>query len=497
MDPQTDAHAQPDPDLKRALAINLDGTLVATDTMWESLMVLVGQQPLTLLQAPGWRMRGKCVFQAKVAEHVALDPAALPYRKPVVELARRAYDEGQPVILASACDRSIADAVAAHLGCFTTIVAYDGKARRDGQAKAQQIRDAVAKATDNMSAELGHAFDYVGNTKVDLPVWAEAENAYLVDTPPAVAKQVKPKDSTIELVPPQPGPVPALARAARLHQWVKNLLIVLPLLLAHAAGDLTPWLKLVPAFIAMGLCASAVYLVNDLLDLRSDRLHPTKRRRPLATGELPIPYALKAAPLMVLAAFALSWACGMPGGFLGVLAIYTASAWLYSIAVKGKLMLDVIWLACLYVIRIIAGGQAVGVPTSAWLLAFALFMFLSLAFAKRYSELRLLEDDGKDHAEGRAYFASDQQLVSSMGIASGYMGVLVFALYINSQTVTALYDRPQVLWAICPLLLYWVSRLWGRAHHRTLRDDPLLFALTDRTSYLVIAIVALVAMLAV
>ncbi|XAM01266.1 UbiA family prenyltransferase [Phycisphaeraceae bacterium D3-23] len=491
------ANVQPDPAPKRALAIDLDGTLVKTDTLWESLMVLVGQQPLTLLQVPGWLMRGKSGFKRKVAEHVALDPAALPYRQEVVKLAQRAFDEGQPVVLASACDRSIADAIAAHLGCFTTVVASDGKTNCAGEAKVERVRAAVARATDNMSAANDHAFDYAGNAKADLPVWAASYNAYLVDTPPAVAKQAKPHGSAIELVPRQPGPLPALARAARPHQWVKNLLIILPLLLAQRGGEPMLWLRLLPAFIAMGLCASAVYLVNDLLDLRSDRLHPTKRRRPLATGELPIPFALAAAPLMVLAAFALSWLCNMPGGFLGVLGVYTASAWLYSIAVKGKQMLDVIWLACLYVIRIIAGGQAVEVETSAWLLAFALFMFLSLAFAKRYSELRLLEDQGKHRAEGRAYRTSDQQLVSTMGIASGYMGVLVFALYINSQTVIDLYTRPQVLWVICPLLLYWVSRLWGRAHHRALRDDPLLFALTDRASYLVVAIVALVAMLAV
>lgn len=495
MDPQPDPSTRDDPAPQRALAVDLDGTLVATDTLWESLMVLVGQQPLTLLQVPGWLMHGKSVFKRKVAQHVALDPAALPYREQVVALARRAYDEGRPVILASACDQSIADAVAAHLGCFTAVVASDGKTNCSGEEKAKQIRAAVAQATDNMSASNDHAFDYAGNAKADLPVWTAAQNAYLVDTPGPIAKQAKPHGQTTDLVPRSTGTLPALARAARPHQWVKNILLALPLLLAHAAGEAELWLRLLPAFLAMGLCASAVYLVNDLLDLRSDRLHPTKRRRPLATGELPIPAALSAAPLLVLAAVALAYLT-LPLGFVGVLLVYTASAWLYSIVVKAKLMLDVIWLACLYVIRIVAGGEAVEVETSAWLLAFALFMFLCLAFAKRYSELRVLEDEGRTRAEGRAYRTSDQHLVSSMGITSGYMGVMVFALYINSRAVTDLYAHPQVLWVICPLLLYWVSRLWGRAHQRALRDDPLLFALTDRVSYIVVAIVALVALIA-
>lgn len=476
--------------------MDLDGTLVATDTLWESLMALAGDRPLTLLQVPGWLMRGRSVFKQKVAEHVALDPAALPYQDTVVALAREAHAAGRPVVLASACDRSIADAVAAHLGCFTAVVATEGQANCKGTEKASRIRATLAESTPESGNTDGPiAFDYAGNASADLPVWAKSHTAYLVDTPKAVARRARPAGEAIELVPRRRNLPAALVRAGRPHQWVKNLLLVLPLLLAQRGNEPALWLMLLAAFLAMGLCASAVYLVNDLLDLRADRLHPTKRRRPLASGALPIPIGLAAAPLLVLTAVALA-AVALPALFVGVLLVYTASAWLYSFAVKGKQMLDVIWLACLYVLRIIAGGVAVSVATSAWLLAFALFLFLSLAFAKRYSELRLLEDEGRHRAEGRGYHTGDQQLVSTMGIASGYMGVLVFALYINSSAVTNLYERPEVMWLICPLLLYWVSRLWGRAHNRLLRGDPLLFALTDRASYLLVAIVALVALIA-
>lgn len=491
---EPDDNANPAPAAMHALAVDLDGTLVATDTLWESLLALVGQDPAALLQVPGWLLRGKAVFKRKVAEHVALDPAALPYRQAVVELARDAYAAGRPVVLASACDRSIADAVAAHLGCFTAVVATDGKDNCAAGQKLTQLQAALGSSDETQPLRPGH-FDYVGNAAPDLPVWAEAQTAYLVDTPPAVAKRVKPQGETVELVPRRTGLAAALVRAGRPHQWVKNLLLVLPLLLAHQVSEPMDWAMLAVAFLAMGLCASAVYLVNDLLDLRADRLHPTKCRRPLASGALPVTVGLAAVPVLVAVAFAFA-AATLPMLFVLGLAVYTSCAWLYSVAVKGKPMLDVIWLACLYVLRIILGGLAVSVATSAWLLAFTLFLFLSLAFAKRYSELRLLEDEGRHKTEGRGYHTSDQQLVSTMGIASGYLGVLVFALYINSETVLDLYRRPEALWPVCPLLLYWVSRLWMRAHLRKLRDDPLLFALTDRKSYIVVAIMGLAALIA-
>ena len=484
----------PEAQANRALAVDLDGTLVATDTLWESLLTLLKQQPLTLLQAPGWLLRGKAPFKRKVAEHVTLDPAALPYRAPVVALAREAHGAGRPVVLASACDRSIAEAVAAHLGCFTAVVATDPSENCSGQQKADRVREAVATHQGIPAEQV--EFDYAGNARPDLPVWAQAQTAYLVDTPAPTAKQAKPLGKAIELVPRRTGVFAALVRTCRPHQWVKNLLLILPLVLAQRGDQWGQWLLLAFAFLAMGLCASAVYLVNDLLDLRADRLHPTKRTRPLAAGTLPVPIGIAAVPAVVAAAFVLA-ALTLPGLFVAGLAAYTLSAWAYSVRVKGKAMLDVVWLACLYVLRIILGGLAVTVTTSAWLLAFALFLFLSLAFAKRYSELRLLEDEGQHKTEGRGYRTSDQQLVSTMGIASGYLGVLVFALYINSDAVVGLYRHPEALWPVCPLLLYWVSRLWMRASHRELRDDPLLFALTDRVSYIVVATIAVAAMLAV
>jgi len=472
--------------------VDLDGTLIASDSLLESLLRMCRLKPLGLLEVPGWMMQGRALLKRRLAENGELDPKALPYRPRVLELIKSAREQGRPIILASACNKAIAHAVAEHLGLFDDVIASDGKTNCRDTTKLAHIREAI-KTLENPPADAG--FDYVGDSKHDLPIWREAETAYTVDAKPSVAHAAKGKRETIELLPRQGGNALALLRGMRIHQWIKNVLLLVPLVLAHQAEDMSKWGALAVAFLAMGMCASAVYLVNDLLDLRADRLHPTKCRRPLASGALRIPIAVAAAPMLVVVAAALAWLM-LPPMFVGVLLIYTASAWFYSLFVKGKSILDVVWLACLYCVRIIAGGVAVGVDSSAWLLAFALFMFLSLAFAKRYSELRLLADEGREQAEGRAYQTQDQQILSMMGIGSGYMAVLVLALYINSDKVTTLYHDPHALWIACPMILYWVSRLWMRAHRRLLKDDPLLFALTDRVSYLTIAIVALATMIA-
>jgi len=489
----TDPNAlQTDPHNKRALVVDLDGTLTATDTLWESMLALVARSPLAVLQIPGWLLQGKAALKRSIAAQVEIDPAALPYRQEVLDLINQAKAQGRPVVLASACHQSIADAVAEHLGLFDAVVATNGRNNCRGKAKLDRILDTI----QHFDGSLGDAgFDYVGDSEPDLAIWAEAHTAYLVDTPKAVARQASPQVNKIELVPNKGSSFGALIRTGRPQQWVKNLLLLVPMLLAQRAGEPGLWLDLLIAFIAMGLCASAVYLVNDLLDLQADRLHPSKRHRPLAACEVKIGWAVLAAPLVVAVSVALAWLT-LPRAFVGVLLVYTASAWLYSFVVKRHIMIDVVWLACLYCIRIIAGGVAVDVELSAWLLAFALFIFLSLAFAKRYSELRLLADEGKTHVAGRAYVTDDQPLVSMMGIVSGYLAVLVLALYINSETVVELYDHPEVLWLMCPMILYWVSRLWMRAHRRLLCDDPLLFAMTDRVSYITAMVILLTAMMA-
>ena len=290
-----------------------------------------------------------------------------------------------------------------------------------------------------------------------------------------------------------------LLRAMRPQQWAKNLLLLLPMMTGMAIMDGWRWAAILPAIAAFSLAGSAVYLVNDLIDLPADRAHPRKKNRPLAAGTLPIPWAVAAVPVCLagalLTAGILSWAGST--SFLGVLCLYLLTAMAYALWVKGFAMLDVICLALLYVLRIIAGGVAVDLFPTAWLLAFGSFLFLSLAFAKRYTELAMLADRGDEKAVGRNYCVEDIPLVMMMGVVSGYLAVLVLAFYINADfahpRATGLYEHPQRLWLVTPLLLYWVSRLWFRAHRRTLRGDPLLFAMTDPVTYLLVGLTTVIA----
>lgn len=259
--------------------------------------------------------------------------------------------------------------------------------------------------------------------------------------------------------------------------------MLVPLLAAHRFLDPTAIVLAAGSFVAFGLCASGTYLLNDLLDLAPDRLHPRKRRRPFAAGILPIRHGLLVLPLLVMAGFAIALAIG-PAFALALLA-YCAMTLGYSFKLKRIVMVDVVMLAALYTVRIVAGAVAIDQPLSFWLLAFSMFIFLSLALLKRYTELDSARNSGKEKAAGRGYGTADLPLLQSLGAASGYISVMVLALYINSPESLRLYSRPQVLWLLCPLLLYWISRAWIIAHRGRMHDDPVVFAATDRGSQII------------
>lgn len=482
----------------RPLVVDLDGTLVATDTLHEQLLHIAGHRASALPEALAALTRGKTRFKTVVARHAQLDPAALPYRSDVMRLIESARGQGRPIVLASASHRSTVQAVADHLNVFDAVIASSDTANLKGASKLAAIRDLLNERG------WGDRFDYIGDSPADLPIWERAQTAYLVDAKPATRRRAHAIKEVNVLVPRRglAQCTQGLVKATRPHQWSKNLLLAVPLLMAQAAGDVDAWLSVLIAFFAFGLCASAVYLVNDLMDLRADRLHPTKRTRPMAAGVVPVSVAARIAPLLAAVAIAGS-ALLLPTGFLWPLLVYTASAWLYSLTIKHRAIIDVVWLGCLYTLRVIAGGEATATPASPWLLALALFLFLSIALAKRYAELRLLADEGRDTATGRAYRVDDQSMLSVMGIGAGMLSVLVFALYINSKREPGpdnpsivLYEHPEVLWVVCPIMLYWIGRLWMRAHRRQMRDDPLIFALTDRVSYIVALLIILAAVIA-
>jgi 4-hydroxybenzoate polyprenyltransferase len=265
-----------------------------------------------------------------------------------------------------------------------------------------------------------------------------------------------------------------------------------PLLASHRVGELDLLVSGMLAFVLFGLCASSVYLLNDLLDMEDDRQHPSKRFRPLASGAVPIRAVLLVFPALLLGAFAgAAWL--LPWKFTLALASYYALTLAYSLVLKRIMTVDVITLAMLYTMRIVAGTFAFDVSLTFWMLAFSMFLFLSLAMVKRYAELRESRNKNKtDLTHGRGYYPSDLEMISSQGVASGYLAVMVLALYIQDQNTLALYHHPQVIWLACPLLLYWVTRTWMMAHRGWMHDDPVVFAMKDRNSLILGVLFAIV-----
>ena len=459
------------------LGVDLDGTLVKTDLLLESFLALVKQHPSTLFMLPLWLLRGKAHLKHEIAKRVTLDVTCLPYREPLLAFLRAEHKAGRKLVLATAADEHFAQQIADHLGIFDTVLASDGVTNLSGEAKTQAL-----------GAACGDSFAYAGDAPVDLQVWRRAQSAILVGSGSRFAPQLE----NVEHIFEDERRPRKLFRALRLHQWAKNVLIFSPLLLSHQVTNFPLVLAAVIAFFAFGFCASAVYVQNDLLDLEADRHHARKRFRPFAAGALPLKLGFFLAPvLLVLAVVA---ALTLSPAFLGVLALYFVTTFSYSLYFKRKAILDVLLLAGLYTVRIVAGGVAVGVAVSPWLLAFSLFFFLSLAYVKRFTELRDLPLESS--LRSRGYARGDLEGLADLGVASGYIAVLVVALYINSPEVGKLYAKPEVLWLLCPLLVYWVSRVWLLARRGEMHDDPVVFALRDRTSYVVGVLVAVVAVVA-
>ncbi|HMN97139.1 MAG TPA: UbiA family prenyltransferase [Phycisphaerales bacterium] len=461
---------------QRPLYVDLDGTLISSDTLWELFVVACRRRPLrTPVTCVTGLLRGRAALKQDLGRLASLRPEALPYRSEVVEFLQAQRHAGRRIVLATAADRSIAEGVAGHLRLFDDVLASDGLRNLKGPEKLRAIREQVGAA----------GFDYIGDSAADEPIWEAATHSFRVGPP-------RPDDHRFARVFAEPRSAKAILRLLRPHQWVKNLLVFVPLLLAHAWHDPAKLLATLLAFAAISACASGVYVVNDLTDLESDRAHRSKRRRPIAAGAVAIPAAIAVAAGCFALSLGLALLVNWP--FVGVLAAYFAVTTLYSLRLKRRMLLDVIVLASLYTVRVIAGGVAAEVEVSPWLLAFSMFLFFSLALAKRYAELAQHPPEPGTKVAGRGYVAGDLQTVGEFGVASGLLSVLVLSLYVSeSATAAALYPSRALLWMLCPLLLYWIARLWFITRRGGMHEDPILFAIKDRASWLVALIaVALV-----
>lgn len=466
------------------IVVDLDGTLVLTDTFTASLLDALRNRPACLPVVITALLRGRAFCKETVASLAPLNVESLPYNAPLIEYLRHERAAGRRLILATGADRSIATRVAEHLGIFDEVIASDGRRNVTGDQKLRAIRERIGD----------EPFTYAGNSRDDIRVWRRSRSAILVGVPRSCVRELRHAGVAIQRdFGRSRQRWKVWCRCLRVHQWSKNILVLVPVLLAHRIREPLVIRQALLAFLALSFGASALYIINDLLDLQADRLHPTKRRRPLAAGQVSVEAGLGLSALMAAGAGALAMLLPIEARLL--LICYAAASLLYSLKLKRMLFVDVVSLSLLYALRVLYGGSATGIAISVWTIAFSLFLFTSLAAVKRVAELRRVKVIASEIHSYRGYREDDVNQLSSLASSGGYVAVLVFALYINSPEVRLLYSYPQGLWLLCPMLIYWISRITLIANRGHLDDDPVAFALRDRATWVVGILAAFVLML--
>jgi 4-hydroxybenzoate polyprenyltransferase/phosphoserine phosphatase len=451
------------------LVVDLDGTLLQTDSLWESVFAILAADPLRIFRlAPLLLHNDRAGLKADCAEYALPCIAFWPFNAVVLQEIAAARQAGRKVWLATAAHETIAEAVSVHLHCFDGVLATSGTANLKGGAKAEKLRHLFGKG----------GFDYIGNSLDDLPVWAICREAMVVSDSEAVQDRAAEENQRCRMLAPTQSSGPAVwLRAARVRQWVKNILVAVPLLLSHTF-TLSAFTAIFTAFLSFSLCASALYMINDLLDLTADRRHATKKKRPFASG------MLHPAQGLALSGLLLSVSAGtallINDEFAAVVACYALLTLLYTGIFKAQLIVDAVCLAVLYTLRIAAGVAALQADMSSWVLGFSFFIFLGLAFIKRLVEIQRAAEI--EQLPGRAYKFSDGIVMKCMAASSGFAALIILSLYIDSINAVRLYSVPQLLWIICPIILYWYCRLLILTHRDEMHDDPVFFVMRDKTS---------------
>ena len=461
------------------LCVDLDGTLVKSDTLHDSLLVFLRTHPAKVPVLLRTLLQGKAAFKAYVAGAVTPDIAHLPYNRKLLLYLQTERARGRAIYLATGADIHLAQRIAGHLGIFSGVLGSDGEVNLTSHHKLDRIRNRFSES-----------FAYIGNATPDLPLLAQAAEPMLANASQRLraklrARGIQPAREFEE----RAGPLTSFVKAIRAHQWAKNALIFLPLLLAHTLY-LSGLLRTLLAFACFSLTASATYIVNDLLDIEADRRHPRKQRRPFAAGDLSATTGVQIVVLFLV--LALVGSRFLPSAFAGWLLTYLVTTLAYSAYLKRIPLVDVLVLSGLYTLRLLAGGAATGTPISHWLAGFAVFLFFSLALVKRFAELETLRASALPPKNGRGYLVADLAQLRAFGTSSAYAAVVIFAIYISSRDVMVLYHRPERLWLAVPFMILWLSRVWLLASRGELNEDPVVFAFTDRMSLLIGTLVALV-----
>lgn len=461
---------------REILVVDLDGTLLRSDMLFESFWSAFGRDwrsPfLSIVALTG----GRASLKRHLAGASAIEASTLPYDPKVIDFVESWRESGGRTALITASDNDFAQAISAHLGIFDEVHGSDGKRNLKGERKGEFLEERFGPK----------GFAYMGDAKADLPVWKRAAKAITVNAPAALRREAEHVCESAEHMVTDAKSITPYIKALRPHQWLKNTLVFLPMLAAHQLDSQTFLLSLF-AFVCFSLVASSVYVLNDLLDLAADRAHPHKKMRPFASGSIPIAHGTwMAAGLLVLGALL---SISISPAFVLVMAAYYLLTLGYSLHLKRRIVIDICVLAGLYTARIIAGGVANGIPLSVWLLAFSVFFFLSLAAVKRQAELIDNAERGNLKASGRGYHVDDLPIISMIAIGAGYVSVLVMTLYVNSPSVVELYARPEALWGVCAVLLYWITRTVMVAHRGSMHDDPVVYAAKDRISQMCLLII--------
>ena len=462
------------------LCIDLDGTLIQTDSLWESCLRLISQNPFMLFLLPLWLFCGKAGFKDKVSESIVLAPSSLPFNARLLKYLTQQRLHNRYLVLVTAANEKVAETIAAHLNIFDEILASDKVNNLSGKNKADALVEKYGEK----------GFVYAGNANVDLDVWQHAAAAIVVNGSDSLTQKAKQVTKIEEIFPKEhKTSLKVILKAIRVHQWAKNMLIFTALVLSHNWFNIEALVLSLFAFFSFSFSASSIYLINDLIDLEADRKHRTKRNRPLAAGTLSIQSAILLIPILLSLSF--FFASKINIDFIIILSIYLILTTTYSLYLKPLALLDVITLTSLYTIRIVAGAIAINVPLSYWLLAFSMFIFLSLALIKRFSELKNLVQQGETNSVSRGYHTDDLPAISLFGISSGYIAVLVLVFYTHDLQADTLYSNPDWLWFVAVVVLYWISRMWLLAFRGQMNEDPVLFAIRDRNSYIVSLFIAL------
>ena len=456
---------------KNKLFIDLDGTLLNSDLLYESFFALLKYNFLYIFLMPFWLLKGKANLKNKIAKKINIDPKLLPYNSEFLDYIKEENSNGRTLILATASNEKFANAISDHLGIFSSVISSNEAENLSGSRKLAAIKSML---------EDNEGFSYAGNDNIDLKIFKDADSAILVNPTKALTRKTEKLTRVERSFNADRGVIKYTLKAMRLHQWVKNVLIFVPLLAAQLWTQVDSILLTVLAFFMFGLTSSSVYLLNDMLDLEADRYHPRKRYRPFASGQLSLAIGMLLVVLIPLITLPVSYFISIE--FFSIMVIYLILTIAYSFVLKTYVLIDTIMLASLYTIRVIAGAAVIQLMPSFWLLAFSMFIFLSLALIKRCSELYLLKNTDKKYSEGRDYGVEDIPALQSMGLSSGYTSVLVIALFINSPEVVVRYSHPEVLWLLCPALLYWISRVWLKTQRGEMHDDPIVFSIKDRGS---------------